>query len=92
MTRDALPATFVALIAEIGRPYAPFMIGNAAALEAGAEQVQCTVDGKPWVQKPFPYQGKCVGWLRDAHQALSADDRRDFDSLIAGSGCEVLFS
>ena len=92
VARDALPPTFVALVNEIGRGYAPYMVANAAALDAGADQVECTVDGEPWVQQTFPYQRKCVAWLREAHQALGADDRRDFDQLIAGSGCEVLFS
>ena len=39
---------------------------TAAALERGAESVEGTIDGKPWVQKPFPYQGKCLAWLREA--------------------------
>ncbi len=90
--RDALPEGLVALLAEIGRSYAPFMVANAASLDAGADQVECIVDGAPWVQKTFPYQGKCVKWLREAHQALSQQDRRDFDELLSGSGCEVLFS
>jgi glutathione S-transferase len=92
IARDAIPATLSALIAEVGRVYAPFLVANAAALEKGAEQVECTIDGAKWVQKPFPYQGKCLAALRDAYAGLTTDDRAAVDAILAGSGCEVLFS
>jgi glutathione S-transferase len=91
ISRDAIPETLKGLLGEIGRVHAPFLLANAAALENGAEQVEATIDGKPWVQKPFPYQAKCLRWLRESHAALSAADRRDADSLLAGTGCEPLF-
>ncbi len=89
--RDALPETLNALLCEVGRVYAPFLVANADALERGAERVECTVDGRPWVQKPFPYQGKCLRALREARAALGASDRAAADALLAGTGCEVLF-
>jgi hypothetical protein len=81
-----------ALLAEVGRVYVPFLLANAAALDRGAEQVECTIDGRPWVQRPFPYQGKCLGWLREDRAALSEDDRRWVDATLAGTGCEALFA
>jgi len=90
--RDALPASLRALLAEVGRVYAPFLLANADALARGAERVECTIDGKPWVQAPFPYQGKCLGWLREAHAALAPDDRAAVDDALRGSGCEALFA
>ena len=89
--RDPWPASLAALFAEVGRVYAPFLIANARALEARAERVECEIDGKPWVQQPFPYQGKCLAALRDAHAKLAAADRRAVDERLAGSGCEILF-
>jgi glutathione S-transferase len=89
--REALPATFRGLLAEIGRFYVPFLLANAAALERGAAQVDCQIDGWKWVQKPFPYQGKCLRWLRAAHAALSAEDRVFVDSILADTGCDALF-
>jgi hypothetical protein len=91
MTRDRVPDTLSALLAEAGRVYAPFLLANAAALEKGADTVECNIAGKPWVQQPFPYQGKCLEWLREQRASLSADDRAAVDSLLAGSGCEALF-
>jgi len=90
--RDALPDTLRALFAEIGRVYAPFLLANADALARGAERVECTIDGRPWVQAPFPYQGKCLQWLREGHAALAPADRRAVDAALAGTGCERLFA
>lgn len=91
IARDALPDSLRALFAEVGRVYAPFLLANAEALGRGAEQVECTIDGRPWVQKPFAYQAKCLTWLRESHSALGASDRRAVDAFLAGSGCEALF-
>lgn len=89
--RDALPETFLALLREIGRVYPPFLLANAAALERGAEKVECEIDGQPWTQKPFPYQGKCLEWLRRDYAALDDGDRGFVDEVIAGTGIEALF-
>ena len=91
ISRDALPASLRALFTEIGRVYVPFLLANADALARGAERVACTIDGRPWVQKPFPYQGKCLAWLREAHAALAARDRGAVGAFLAGTGCEALF-
>jgi len=80
------------LLREIGRVYAPFLLANAAALQRGAEQVETTIGGKPWVQRPFPYQGKCLVWLREHHAALAPADRAAVDELLDGTGCEALFA
>jgi glutathione S-transferase len=88
--RDAVATGLRALLAEVGRTYGPFLVANAAALAAGAAEVVCEIDGTRWVQKPFPYQGKCLRWLREAHAALAPADRRWVDGALAGSGCERL--
>jgi glutathione S-transferase len=90
--RDALPDTLRALCAEVGRVYAPFLLANAEALARGAERVACTIDGRDWVQQPFPYQGKCLAWLREGRAALAPDDRAAFDAFLAGTGCESLYA
>lgn len=92
LSAGALPPTLRALLAEVGRLYVPFLLANAAALAAGAERVECEIDGRPWVQTPFPYQGKCLAWLRAAHAGLDPAARAAADRLLAGSGCERLFA
>jgi len=92
ISRDSVPDTLRALLGEVGRVYAPFLLGNAAALESGAERVECEIDAAPWVQKPFPYQGKCLGWLREAHAGLAPADRVWVDGVLEGTGCDALFA
>ncbi len=91
IARDAIPETLVALLAEVGRVYAPFLVANAIALESGAERVECTIDDRKWIQKPFPYQGKCLGWLRESHAKLDPANRAALDEILAGTGYEHLF-
>lgn len=87
----AAPSTLRDLLCELGRVYVPFMLGNADAIERGAGQVDCVVDGQRWVQQPFAYQAKCLGWLRDAYAALGIVDRQRVDQCLSGTGCEALF-
>jgi glutathione S-transferase len=92
LTRDAVPASVRALLAEVGRVYVPFLLANAAALERGADRVECTIDGRPWVQRPFPYQGKCLTALRQGYATLAPGDRQEVRAILSGTGCEALLA
>jgi hypothetical protein len=87
-----LPASLHKLLRETGRLYAPLLLANARALEGGQAELQATIDGQPWVQQAFAYQGKCLAWLRRDHQALPAEARERFDAALDGSRCEALFN
>jgi len=89
---SAPPATLKALLGEIGRVYAPFLLGNADAVERGAERVECEVDGQPWVQEPFVYQAKCLRRLKETYAALEPAARASVDQILEGTGCEALFT
>lgn len=78
------------LLGEIGRVYVPFLIANAKAVMAGAETVQAEIDGQPWVQPVFPYQAKCLQWIREVFAALSPADQAAVRALFDGTGCEAL--
>ncbi len=80
------------LLVEIGRTYAPFMVANAQALQAGSGEVVCEIDGQEYRQGAFKYQGKCLGWLREGYEALSQADRISVDGILSGTGCEQLFA
>ena len=88
----APPSTLAAVLAEIGRVYPPVMLANARAVMAGASEVAATVDGQAWTQQPFPYQAKCLGWLRDSHAALPAAGRASVDALLQPAGLMALFA
>ena len=89
---DAVSESLRDLLREVGRGYVPVMLANARAVAMGAEVVETQVDGARWTQRPFPYQAKCLGWLRDAHAALDPAVSERVDALLAGSGCEPLFA
>lgn len=80
------------LLTEIGRVYAPFLIANARAVTSGEAEVHAEIDGRPWTQPAFPYQAKCLGWLRDAWGSLPQDTRTVLDAAMKGTGCEAMFA
>ena len=88
--RDGLPATLSAILAEAGRTYVPLMLANARALKANADSVRTEIDGRAWVQNAFPYQGKCLAWLRQEFAALSADDQAAASRILESAGCAAL--
>ena len=90
-SRDELPDTLRGLLLEVGRTYVPVMLANARAFEDGAETVEAEVEGLPWVQQPFPYQAKCLQWVRQEYARLDGADRAAVDAVLDGTGCETLF-
>jgi len=76
------------LLTEIGRVYVPALLANARALKAGDKMMQATIDGKPWEQPSFPYQGRCLAWINDEYQKLNEQDRARVNDILAGTGCE----
>ena len=87
-----LPPALRALFAEVGRTHAPFLLANAEAVDRKAEKVETEIAGRPWVQKPFPYQRKCLAWLRESYGHLDESARKTVDAVLDGTGCETLFS
>jgi len=92
VARNAVPETLRALLGEVGRVYVPFLLANAAAIASGAATVECLIDRRPWTQQPFPYQAKCLGWLREEYAGLASDDRLAADAVLTGTGCDALFA
>lgn len=90
MPRDAVTGTLGDLLAEVGRVYAPALLANAMAVQAGQERMETTIDGKPWTQPAFPYQAKCLKWINDEYRRLGEGDRQAVDTALAGTGCETL--
>ncbi|MBI1361577.1 MAG: glutathione S-transferase [Alphaproteobacteria bacterium] len=79
-----------ALLAEIGRVYVPFLLANAAAVQAGEKAFETDIDGRKWSQPTFPYQAKCLQWLQEGYRALGSGDRSVVDNVLEGTGCERL--
>jgi hypothetical protein len=55
------------------------------------KEMETEIDSRHWVQPAFPYQGKCLQWIREEFAKLSADDQVVVRDIFDGSGCEPLF-
>ncbi|MFK7896653.1 MAG: glutathione S-transferase N-terminal domain-containing protein [Myxococcota bacterium] len=90
-TPENLPKALRGLLEEVGRLHAPFLLANASAIEGGDDQLETEIAGQSWIQKPFPYQRKCLTWLRESYARLDERARETVDRILRGTGCEVLF-
>lgn len=91
-TRHSLPATLSSLFAEIGATYAPFLLANESALMGRDAELSCSIEGKDYKQRPFPYQLKCLNWIRDEFKALNEEDQGEVIQILRGTGCELLLT
>jgi glutathione S-transferase len=87
---ESLPDSLKQLLTEVGRVYVPALFANARAVMAGEKTWEFEIDGCLWKQKTFTYQAKCLKWINEEYQALSAGDRERVANLLAGTGCETL--
>jgi len=80
------------LLEEIGQVYAPALLANAKALAAGEAEWQTTIDNQPWVQPSFPYQGRCLQWIRGEYEALDDGAKIAVNTLLKDTGCDLLLA
>ena len=92
VSRETVPSTLRDLFAEMGRGYVPVMLANETAVMRGVKTVETEVEGLPWVQQAFPYQAKCVQWIRDEYTSLDAEAKRAVLSILTGTACEMLLN
>jgi glutathione S-transferase len=86
------PGTLHALFTELGTVYVPALLANAAAVDSGAVEVRTEIDGAAWVQEPFPYQAKCLQWIRQEFVRLDETDRVRVMDFLDATGCHELFA
>ena len=93
LSREAALPALLPLLGEIGETYVPFLLANAAARAAGQEQMECRIQNTRWTQKVFPYQVKCLSWLREHFATLGAADQAWLRDVLRPTGCgELLVS
>ena len=79
------------LLIEIGKTYVPAMLANAEAISANQDTWSNQICGSDWSQKTFPYQAKCLNWVREEFNRLNQEDKDLAVSLLKNTGCENLF-
>ena len=90
MSEEDLKQSLRELLEEIGKVYVPALLANAKAIENGDEEMSLEIDGKPWRQPVFPYQAKCLQWIREEYEKLGSNAQGQVNAIIDGSGCEDL--
>ena len=76
----------MALLKEVARTHMPQLLANGKALQAGEKTFETTIDGLPWTQPSFPYQGKCLLWIRERYNKLEGDDQKVVHNILATAG------
>ena len=89
---SAIPNTINLLLKEIGATYVPTMLENEKAFLKGDESWETKLDGLIWSQRTFPYQVKCLTWLREEYESLTKLEKTDVKKIIDGTGCEALLN
>ena len=87
---DALPSSLKEIFSEVGRVHVPTLLANGRSISDGNKQVETEIDGRLWVQKPFPYQAKCLQWIRQEFTRLDQPERSRLLKFLDGTGCEML--
>jgi glutathione S-transferase len=82
-----LPQTITALLKHCGETYLPFLAANTQALHDGADEVALEIQGRPYAQAPFRYQGKCHDALCNKLAVLGPEVRRRLDPVLEETGC-----
>lgn len=89
---EAMKPLLSPLLEEIGLTYVPLLLANADALERSLGSVETEICGRPWIQVPFPYQGKCLAELRAQYATLAPEHREVVLDLLEGTGCGALIA
>ncbi|MDA1100177.1 MAG: glutathione S-transferase C-terminal domain-containing protein [Proteobacteria bacterium] len=84
---EELPAATLGLLALTGDYYLPFLLANAAAVEAGEATLSLAYAQGPYSQGTFRYQVKCLQDLRRRLAALSGEAAARTRAILQQTGC-----
>ena len=66
--------------------YVPALIANAKAVINEEKTWEAEIDGSIWKQKTFPYQAKCLKWIKEEFHDLSEDNKSRVTTYLYGTG------
>jgi hypothetical protein len=84
------PPSLKEIMKEFGQMYVPALLANAKAIMDGDETWETEIDGSTWKQKAFPYQAKCLKWIKEEFNTLSKNDKTRIKTFLEGTGCEAI--
>lgn len=84
------PDSLKEIMIEFGKMYVPALLANARAITEGEETWETEIDGSTWKQKAFPYQAKCLKWIKEEFNTLSKNDKTRIKTFLEGTGCEAI--
>ena len=89
-TLDSLSDSIHDLFKELAISYVPTMIENHKAIGEGEKEWSVDLAGYPWKQKSFPYQAKCLDWIRDEFKGLDSENQKKVLSFLTSTDCQSL--
>ena len=87
-----LPETIKKIFCEVGKTYVPTMLKNEEAFNSGEEKWSAEILGREWEQRTFPYQVKCLKWIRDEFRSLVDKDQQKVLDLLKDTDCERILN
>ena len=87
---DSLSDSIHDLFKELSTSYIPTMIENHKAIKEGEKEWSVDLAGYPWKQKSFPYQAKCLDWIRDEFKKLDTENQEKVLNFLTATNCQSL--
>ena len=87
---DSLSDSIHELFKELATSYIPTMIENHKAINEGEKEWSVDLAGYPWKQKSFPYQAKCLDWIRDEFKKLDTENQEKVLNFLTTNNCQPL--
>lgn len=86
------PDSLKEIMIEFGKMYVPALLANARAITEGEETWETEIDGSTWKQKTFPYQAKCLFWIKEEVKKLNNQNLKVLLNALDKTGCEKLLN
>ena len=70
-----------------GEAYLPFLVQNAAAIEAGVKTYDLVIGGKSYPNPTRSYKRRCLLWLKAALADVQDEPRQRLKDILERHGC-----
>jgi len=84
---EDLGAGVRALLDLAGEAYLPFLVQNAAAIEAGVKTYDLVIGGKSYPNPTRSYKRRCLLWLKAALADVQDEPRQRLKDILERHGC-----